>query len=77
MEFQINNLPEAIRSTKKLLRQALPNYAATFREVEAEIRRRVDIIVRERESGVGLLADPVDRVRKAPGHGQKRPTHDQ
>ena len=39
MEFQIDNLPLAIQSTKKLLRQALPNYAAIFRQVEAEMRR--------------------------------------
>jgi hypothetical protein len=51
MEFQIDNLPQAIQSTKKLLRQALPNHAEIFRQVEAEMRRRVDVIVSERESG--------------------------
>ena len=51
MEFQIDNLPQAIQSTKKLLRQALPNHAEVFRQVEAEMRRRVDVIVSERESG--------------------------
>jgi hypothetical protein len=55
MEFQIDNLPQAIQSIKKLLRQALPNYAATFLEVEAEMRRRVDTIVRERESGEAVV----------------------
>ena len=49
MEFQIDNLPQAIQSTKKLLRQALPNHAEIFRQVEAEMRRRVDVIVSERE----------------------------
>ena len=52
---RIDNLPQAIQSTKKLLRQALPNYAAIFREVEAEMRRRVDTIVRERESGEAVV----------------------
>jgi hypothetical protein len=55
MEFQIDNLPQAIQSTRKLLRQALPNYAAIFLEVEAEMRRRVDTIVRERESGKAVV----------------------
>lgn len=51
MEFQLDNLPQAIQSTKKLLREALPDYAWIFHEVEAEMRRRVDVIVREREAG--------------------------
>ena len=55
MEFQIDNLPQAIQSTKKLLRQALPNYAAIFLEVEAEMRRRVDAIVGEREAGEAVI----------------------
>src|SRR5277367_4554182 len=55
MEFQIDNLPLAIQSTRKLLREALPNYAAIFLEVEAEMRRRVDTIVRERESGKAVV----------------------
>ena len=55
MAFEIDNLPEAIRSTKKALRQALPNHAEVFRQVEAEMRRRVDIIVKERESGQSVI----------------------
>jgi Protein of unknown function (DUF1479) len=55
MEFQIENLPQAIQSTKKLLRQALPNHAEIFRQVEAEMRRRVDVIVSERESGQAVI----------------------
>ena len=51
MEFQIDNLPLAIQTTKKLLRDALPDHARIFHEVEAEMRRRVDVIVRERETG--------------------------
>jgi Protein of unknown function (DUF1479) len=50
MAFEIDNLPEAIRSTKKALRKALPNHAEVFRQVEAEMRRRVDTIVKEREA---------------------------
>ncbi|MGI8771707.1 MAG: DUF1479 domain-containing protein [Acidobacteriaceae bacterium] len=51
MVFEIENLPEAIRSTKQLLREALPNHAEVFRQVEADMRRRVDAIVKEREAG--------------------------
>ena len=80
MEFQIDNLPQAIQSTKKLLRQALPNYAAIFREVEAEMRRRVDTIVRERESGAAVVpvvqyaeiasgAVPAEMIAKIKGRG--------
>ncbi|WP_260737677.1 DUF1479 domain-containing protein [Tunturiibacter lichenicola] len=55
MAFKIDNLPEAIRSTKKALRKALPNHAEVFRQVEAEMRRRVDIIVKEREAGQSVI----------------------
>jgi hypothetical protein len=55
MAFAIDNLPEAIRSTKKALREALPNHAEVFQQVEAEMRRRVDIIVKERESGQSVI----------------------
>ena len=55
MEFKIDNLPQAIQSTKKLLRRELPNYAEVFRQVEAEMRRRVDVIVKERESGQAVI----------------------
>jgi hypothetical protein len=55
MAFEIDNLPEAIRSTKKALRKALPHHAEIFRQVEAEMRRRVDIIVKEREAGQSVI----------------------
>ncbi|WP_433973688.1 DUF1479 domain-containing protein [Tunturiibacter lichenicola] len=55
MAFVIDNLPEAIRSTKKSLRKALPNHAEIFHQVEAEMRRRVDIIVKEREAGQSVI----------------------
>jgi hypothetical protein len=55
MAFEITNLPEAVRTTKKLLREALPNHAEVFREVEAEMRRRVDTIVTEREAGEAVV----------------------
>ena len=51
MSFVIENLPEAIRTTKQQLRAALPNYKGVFLEVEAEMRQRVDEIVTEREAG--------------------------
>lgn len=55
MAFVIENLPESIRETKKALREALPNYTEVFRQVEAEMRRRVDIIVQEREAGQSVI----------------------
>jgi hypothetical protein len=47
----IENLPQAIRTTKQQLRAALPEYKGVFREVEAEMRGRVEEIVAEREAG--------------------------
>ena len=55
MAFVIDNLGEAIRSSKKALREALPNHAEVFRQVEAEMRRRVNAIVKERETGQPVI----------------------
>jgi hypothetical protein len=55
MAFVIDDLPQAIRSTKKTLREALPNHAEVFRQVEAEMRRRVNAIVKERETGEPVI----------------------
>ncbi len=55
MSLIIENLPEAIRTTKQQLRAALPKYKETFRDVEAEMRRRVEEIVSERESGHDVI----------------------
>ena len=55
MSLVIENLPEAIRTTKRQLRAALPEYKEVFREVEAEMRRRVEEIVSERESGHDVI----------------------
>jgi hypothetical protein len=55
MAFVINNLPEEIRNTKKSLRKALPNYAEIFQQVEADLRERVDVIVKERNDGKEVI----------------------
>jgi hypothetical protein len=55
MSLVIENLPEAIRTTKQQLRAALPEYKEVFREVEAEMRGRVEEIVSERESGHDVI----------------------
>jgi hypothetical protein len=55
MSLIIENLPEAIRTTKQRLRAALPEYKAVFLEVEAEMRWRVEEIVSERESGHDVI----------------------
>jgi hypothetical protein len=51
MSLVIENLQEAIRTTKQQLRSALPEYKEIFGDVEAEMRRRVEEIVTEREGG--------------------------
>jgi Protein of unknown function (DUF1479) len=55
MHLVIDNLPEAIRTTKQQLRAALPEYKEVFREVEAEMRRRVEEIVAERGAGHDVI----------------------
>jgi hypothetical protein len=55
MAFVIDNLPQEIRNAKKALREALPNHAEIFGQVEAEMRQRVDIIVKERETGQAVI----------------------
>ncbi len=55
MPFQVENLPEAIRETKKKLRQDLPAYKSIFQEVENEVRRKVDQIVKERKAGEAVI----------------------
>lgn len=51
MPLVVDNLPEAIRETKRTLRAALPNYAEVFQEVEGAIRQQVDAIRRDRDQG--------------------------
>lgn len=80
MAFVIENLAEDIRSTKKSLRAALPNHAEVFRQVETEMRQRVDEIVKERDSGQSVVpivhyddiqtgAVPVEMIAKIKARG--------
>jgi Protein of unknown function (DUF1479) len=55
MSFVIENLPEAIKAAKSELRAALPQYREIFREIEAEMRRKVDEIVKEREARLEVM----------------------
>jgi hypothetical protein len=55
MSLIIENLPEAIRTTKRQLRAALPEYKEIFREVEVDMVRRVEEIVTEREAGHDVI----------------------
>jgi hypothetical protein len=55
MSFIIENLPESIKAAKAELRAALPQYKEVFREVEAAMRKRVDEIVKERDSGKDVI----------------------
>ena len=47
MQLTIDDLPAAIRDARAL-RADLPGYAATFRELEGDIARQVDMIRRAR-----------------------------
>ena len=51
MPLVIDNLPDAIRATKRALQTALPNYRQVFDEVDSAIRQQVDAIRRERDQG--------------------------
>jgi hypothetical protein len=53
----VQDLPQAIRETKCALRKALPERADVFRDLEAEIRRQVEAIVEERESGRSVIPE--------------------
>jgi hypothetical protein len=55
MSFIIENLPESIKAAKAELRAALPQYKEVFRGVEAAMRKRVDEIVKERNSGQEVI----------------------
>src|SRR5580698_7827401 len=55
MKFEIQDLPKLMRETKKSLRAALPSYAEAFQKVESDMRRRVDAVVKERESGQAVV----------------------
>src|SRR5580704_8961865 len=55
MSFIIENLPESIKMAKAELRAALPQYEEVFRDVQAEIRKRVNEIVKERDSGQEVI----------------------
>jgi hypothetical protein len=55
MSFVIENLPQAIRVTKVQLRAALPGYKEVFNQVQAEMRRRAEEIIAEREAGRDVI----------------------
>ena len=55
MPLEIDDLPQDIRKVKAKLRKELPRYAEAFREVEAEMRRKVAQIVKEREAGEAVI----------------------
>ncbi|MFZ0321536.1 MAG: DUF1479 domain-containing protein [Candidatus Sulfotelmatobacter sp.] len=55
MSFIVENLPESIKAAKAELRAALPQYKEVFRGVEDAMRKRVDEVVRERNSGQEVI----------------------
>jgi len=55
MPFINENLSESTKVAKAELRAALPQYNEVFRDVEAEMRKRVNEIVKDRESGQEVI----------------------
>ncbi|SAK56518.1 dioxygenase [Caballeronia arationis] len=55
--LHIDDLPAAIRAVKRQLRAALPDYREVFRQVEAEIERKVAFIVKERGRGDSVIPE--------------------
>ena len=55
MSFQIENLAQAIHQAKQKLRRQNPDYAGTFAEVEAEMKRQVAEVVEDRDSGGAVI----------------------
>lgn len=51
MPFPIDDLPTAIRTTKAVLRAAMPNRAPVFRALEGDIARQADAILTDRAQG--------------------------
>ncbi|NIE63065.1 DUF1479 domain-containing protein [Burkholderia sp. Ax-1719] len=57
MQIANEDLPEAIRSVKRQLREALPNYKEVFQEVEAEIKRKAAVIIEQRRRGESVIPE--------------------
>jgi hypothetical protein len=55
MPLEIENLPEATREVKRALRKALPNYREIFHEIEVDICRQVQEIVKDRVAGSPVI----------------------
>ena len=65
--LHIEDMPAAIRSVKRQLRQSLPSYREVFEEVDAEIRRKVDVIVGQRQRGESVIPE-IQYADIAAGH---------
>lgn len=55
MPLEIENLADATRQVKGELRKALPNYRQVFQEIEADIRRQVESIIKDRDAGQPVI----------------------
>jgi len=55
MSFVIENLSETTKAAKEELRAALPQCKEVFRSVEAEMRKRVSEIAKERDAGQEVI----------------------
>jgi hypothetical protein len=57
MALQIDDLPAAIRQTKRALREQLPNYREVFQEVEAAMKSEAARIANARERGEAVIPE--------------------
>jgi hypothetical protein len=57
MPLQIDDLPAAIRQTKRALREQLPNYREVFQEVEAAMKSEAARIANARERGEAVIPE--------------------
>ncbi|APR38151.1 DUF1479 domain-containing protein [Paraburkholderia sp. SOS3] len=57
MALQIDDLPAAIRTAKRQLREALPDYRAVFADVEAAINEEAQLIARLRDRGEPVIPE--------------------
>lgn len=75
MPFPIDDLPAAIRTTKAVLRAAMPNRAPVFRALEGDIARQADAILTDRAQGRDTIpccasrtSPPIASIRRRSPH---------
>jgi hypothetical protein len=57
LQIPNDDVPAAIKAVKRQLRESLPNYKTVFEEVEADIKRKVAVIVEQRQRGESVIPE--------------------